>query len=324
MLPSWLTELLWDQFAVLLPEQPEFQPYHPPGCHQRRLSDRVVFDKLLHLLCSGCPTRRSPTGPVRPPRSATAATSGSPLGVFARLKQIALEPYDRIVGLVLDQIAGDGSITEAPGGGEAAGRSPVNRGKRGPETFRYDGRIRHSAGPRPGRSQPPRLPLLAPTLDHLNALGPLCDNITAHLDAGYDSDKTRALLHERGLRGHIARKGRRHRSRPVGVGMSHAPTPGRTFPGSPAATSAGPPSSTSSSTSPTPSSPHVAGFDEHGPPTAGANAPTAGHDRTPPRARPHTARNHEAALQPVPGNHEHSRNDVHRIRQTVRPSRESS
>ncbi|MDH6554701.1 hypothetical protein M2162_008883 [Streptomyces sp. SAI-041] len=58
------------------------------------------------------------------------------LGVFARLKQIALEPYDRIVGLVLDQIAGDGSITEAPGGGEAAGRSPVNRGKRGLKRFR--------------------------------------------------------------------------------------------------------------------------------------------------------------------------------------------
>ncbi len=28
-----------------------------------------------------------------------------------------------------------------------------------------------------------------------------------HLDAGYDSDKTRALLNERGLQGHIARKG---------------------------------------------------------------------------------------------------------------------
>jgi len=53
------------------------------------------------------------------------------LGVFARLKQIALESYDRIVGLVLDQIAVDGAITKAPGGGEAAGRSPVDRGKQG-------------------------------------------------------------------------------------------------------------------------------------------------------------------------------------------------
>jgi transposase len=53
------------------------------------------------------------------------------LGVFARLKQIALECYDRTVGLALDQIAVDGAITKAPGGGEAAGRSPVDRGKQG-------------------------------------------------------------------------------------------------------------------------------------------------------------------------------------------------
>lgn len=58
------------------------------------------------------------------------------LGVFARLKQIALESYDRIVGLVLDQFAVDGCITRAPGGGEAAGRSSVDRGKQG---LKYSG-----------------------------------------------------------------------------------------------------------------------------------------------------------------------------------------
>ena len=41
--------------------------------------------------------------------------------MFARLKQIALKSYDRIVGLVLDQIAVDAAaIAKAPGGGEAA------------------------------------------------------------------------------------------------------------------------------------------------------------------------------------------------------------
>jgi hypothetical protein len=42
------------------------------------------------------------------------------------LKANALETYDRIVGL-LDQIAVDGCITKAPGGGEYAGPSPVDR-----------------------------------------------------------------------------------------------------------------------------------------------------------------------------------------------------
>ncbi|MER6007364.1 transposase [Nonomuraea angiospora] len=50
-------------------------------------------------------------------------------------------------------------------------------------------------------------PLLAPTLDRLDSHGPLPDTITVHLDAGYDSDTTRALLSERGLHGRIAHKG---------------------------------------------------------------------------------------------------------------------
>lgn len=56
---------------------------------------------------------------------------------------------------------------------------------------------------------PSRLPArrLAPTLDRLEDLGPLPDDITVHLDAGYDSDKTRALLVERGLHGRTAHKG---------------------------------------------------------------------------------------------------------------------
>ena len=50
-------------------------------------------------------------------------------------------------------------------------------------------------------------PLLAPTLDLLGDLGPLPDEITVHLDAGYDSSETRQTLAERGLREQIAHKG---------------------------------------------------------------------------------------------------------------------
>jgi hypothetical protein len=50
-------------------------------------------------------------------------------------------------------------------------------------------------------------PLLAPTLDLLDELGPLPDEITVHLDAGYDSGKARESLAERGLSGQIAYKG---------------------------------------------------------------------------------------------------------------------
>lgn len=40
-LPSWLTELLWDQFAALLPQRPVYDPAHPLGCHRPRISDRI-------------------------------------------------------------------------------------------------------------------------------------------------------------------------------------------------------------------------------------------------------------------------------------------
>lgn len=50
---------------------------------------------------------------------------------FAKLEQLCLEAYDRIVGLDLDDLSVDGCIVKAPCGGEMAGRSPVDRGKQG-------------------------------------------------------------------------------------------------------------------------------------------------------------------------------------------------
>ncbi|MFB7082589.1 IS5 family transposase [Streptomyces sp. NPDC056308] len=207
VLPSWLTEPLWDQFAALLPPRPVFDPAHPLGCHRRRISDRVVFDKLLQVLRFGCSYEAIADSTCSATTIRARRDEWIRLGLFAKLKQLALDAYDRIVGLVLDQIAVDGAITKAPGGGEAAGRSPVDRGKRGMKrsgmTDGYGiplGRVlagahRHDS------------PLLAPTLYLLDGLRPLPDEITVHLDAGYDSDKSRHLLGERGLHSRIAQKG---------------------------------------------------------------------------------------------------------------------
>ncbi|WP_371098286.1 IS5 family transposase [Streptomyces sanglieri] len=199
VLPSWLTEPLWDQFAALLPVRPEYHPDHPLGCHRRRISDRVVFDKVLQLLRFGCSYKAIADTTCSATTIRSRRNEWIRLGVFAEFKRIALESYDRI--------AVDGAITKAPGGGEAAGRSPVDRGKQGLKrsgmTDGYGiplGRVLTGANRHDS-------PLLAPTLDLLDDLGPLPDDITVHLDAGYDSDKTRALLAERGLHGRIAHKG---------------------------------------------------------------------------------------------------------------------
>ncbi len=51
-------------------------------------------------------------------------------GVMDALEEMALESYDRIIGLKLADIAVDGCITKASCGGEKAGKSPVDRESR--------------------------------------------------------------------------------------------------------------------------------------------------------------------------------------------------
>lgn len=206
-LPSWLTTPLWDQFAALIPSRPAVDPTHPLGCHRRRISDRIVFDKLIQVLRFGCGYEAIADTTCSASTIRNRRDEWIKLGIFAQLKQIALDTYDRMVGLLLERIAVDGCITKAPGGGECAGPSPVDRRKQGmkrslmvegdgiPLGRVLAGANRHDS------------PLLAPTLDKLAALGPLPDDITVHLDSGYDSGKTRDELADRGLHSQIAHKG---------------------------------------------------------------------------------------------------------------------
>ena len=116
---------LWDQFAALLPERPVVDPSHPLGCHRPRVSDRLVFEKLLQVLRFGCAYESIADSSCSATTIRNRRNDWIALGVFERLTMIVLESYDRIVGLILEEISVDGCITKAPGGGEVAGRSPV-------------------------------------------------------------------------------------------------------------------------------------------------------------------------------------------------------
>ena len=205
--PSWLLEPLWDQFAALLPARPVYDPAHPLGCHRRRIADRVVFEKLLQVLRFGCSYQAIADCACSATTIRARRDEWIKAGIFARLKQIALEAHDRIVGLALTELAIDGCITKAPGGGQCAGRSPVDRGKQGMKrSLMVDGYgipLDRVLAPASRHDSP----LLAPTLDKLTGLGPLPDDIRVHLDAGYDSQATRTELAGRGMTGQIAHKG---------------------------------------------------------------------------------------------------------------------
>jgi transposase len=206
-IPSWLLEPLWDHFAALLPIRPAYHPAHPLGCHRRRIDDRIVFEKLLQVLRFGCSYGAIADSACSATTIRARRDEWIRAGFFAQLKQITLEAYDRIVGLVLEEITVDGCITKAPGGGECAGRSPVDRGKQGMKrSSMVDGHgiplDRVLAGANRHDS-----PLLAATLDKLDELGPRPDDIRVHLDAGYDSQATHDELAGRKMTGQIAHKG---------------------------------------------------------------------------------------------------------------------
>jgi transposase len=130
-IPSWLLEPLWDQFAALLPGRPVYDPSHPLGCHRRRIADRVIFEKLIQVLRFGCSYESIADCSCGATTIRGRRGEWIRAGIFAELKKIARESYDRIVGLVLGELAVDGCITKAPGGGECAGPSPVDRRKLG-------------------------------------------------------------------------------------------------------------------------------------------------------------------------------------------------
>ncbi len=206
-MPVCLLEPIWEQFSALLPARPVVSPAHPLRCHRRRVPDRVVFAHVVDALVHGSGYERIATPGCSDRTIRRRVREWAEAGLAETLHGLVLAQYDRMVGLDLADIAVDGCVTKAPCGGEQAGRSPVDRGKQGlkrstvtdaagvPVHLVSAGANCHDA------------PLLGPTLDGLQQLGPLPTKVTVHLDRGYDGAPTQALLDTLGLTGAIARKG---------------------------------------------------------------------------------------------------------------------
>src|SRR4051794_11088247 len=124
-------EPLWAQFSALLPERPVVSPTHPLGCHRRRVPDRVVFEHVVAALVHGSGYERIASPGCSDATIRRRLKEWAAAGIGEQVHTLALQAYDRMIGLELDDLAVDGCITKAPGGGEAVGRSPVDRGKQG-------------------------------------------------------------------------------------------------------------------------------------------------------------------------------------------------
>ncbi|MCA1838211.1 MAG: IS5 family transposase [Actinobacteria bacterium] len=205
-LPPYIIEPIWEQFTALL--LPEREVIHPLGCHRSRIPDRVIFEKLLQVLVFGCAYRRIADGTCSATTLRDRRDEWIACGVIETLRRIALEAYDRFIGLELADLAVDGCITKAPCGGEKAGKSPVDRGKQGTKrSTAVDGKGIPIGGVTAGANRNDS-PLLVSTLEHASAsVGGLPEGASVHLDRGYDSFATRERLKERALNAEIAKKG---------------------------------------------------------------------------------------------------------------------
>jgi transposase len=181
---------------------------HPLGCHRRRVPDRTVFEYIVLALVHGSGYERIAGAGCSDRTIRRRVKQWAELGISEKVHALALEAYDRMIGLGLSEISVDGCITKAPSGGDKAGRSPVDRGKQGlkrsvasdacgvPLGIVSDGANRHDS------------PLLGPTLDAAQAqVGAMPETVNINLDRGYDSVKSRALIAELGFTAEIARKG---------------------------------------------------------------------------------------------------------------------
>jgi len=201
-LPTYLIEPIWEQFSALLPER---EVDHPLGCHRSRVPDRVVFEKLVQVLVFGCAYERIADEECSATTLRRRRDEWIEAGSMEALEELALESYDRIIGLELSEVAVDCCITKAPCGGEKAGRSPVDRGKRGIKRSMAVDADGIPLGVITAPANRHDSPLLGETLD---TVGELPGQASVHLDRAYDSNLTREILADRGLIDVISEKGK--------------------------------------------------------------------------------------------------------------------
>lgn len=207
-------DAVWEGLAELIPP---IVDAHPLRCHRRRSPDRDCFEVMLVRLSTGCSWQDAEHLCGRRVSDTTARSRRDEwiaAGVFDVLVDEAIRSYDRIIGLVLDDVSVDGSLHKSPGGGEGTGKNPTDRGKLGWKWSILTDRVGIPIGWVIDGANRDDSILLAPTLDEAATRGLLADCDTIWLDRGYDSGLTRERLVARGIDDAIIAKKRRRGEAP--------------------------------------------------------------------------------------------------------------
>ena len=169
----------------------------------------MVFEKLVGVLVFDCAYRRIADEGCSATTIRERRDEWIEAGVIDALRALVLEAYDRYIGLELSEVAVDCCITKAPCGGQRAGRSPVDRGKRGTKRSTAVDAKDIPLGSVTAPANRHDAPLLIPTLEAVSeSVGALLDDRSVYLDRGYDSELTRERLEDLGLKAEISLKGK--------------------------------------------------------------------------------------------------------------------
>src|SRR5215210_6192873 len=107
-IPAYIIEPIWQQLSALLPRR---EADHPLGCHRSRIPDRVVFEKLVQVLVFGCAYQRIADEECSATTLRDRRDEWRGCGAMERLRGMALEAYDRFIGLELSEVAVDGAAS---------------------------------------------------------------------------------------------------------------------------------------------------------------------------------------------------------------------
>ncbi|MFC9948969.1 IS5 family transposase [Streptomyces pratensis] len=216
MTKNLVPDELWDRIAPLLPARPARRHRHPG---RLPVPDRVALAGIIYVLRKGVAWRDVPSTVV----GCSGVTAWRRLrdwteaGVWPRLHAALLGELRRADLLDMDDCAVDGSHIRALKRGDHVGPSPVDRARPGSK--------HHLIVDRHGT--PLAVTLTGGNRHDVTQLLPLLDAIPSirgmrgrprrkprrlYADRGYDFDKYRRLLWERGIKPLIARRGAAHGS----------------------------------------------------------------------------------------------------------------
>lgn len=111
--PACILEPLPEEFLAQLPEHHE---KHPWGCHNPRIADELVFDRLILVLVSGMGYERVADGTCSATTIRRRRDEWIACGAGEAIQLAALSAYDRMISLELGHLAADRCQTKAPWG----------------------------------------------------------------------------------------------------------------------------------------------------------------------------------------------------------------